>query len=130
MGQDEIPANMDYGLHYTTRKLLRAQISHVEHKHSSSDPTHRYLVAVNPLVYLPWLFSQYLAMGGTYRRATVQSLVEDDAADCVINCTGFHAREVANDSTVVPTRGQNVVVFAPHVKKTISYKGSVTDLFG
>ncbi|ORZ03301.1 hypothetical protein BCR43DRAFT_44110 [Syncephalastrum racemosum] len=98
MEQGEIPANMDYGLQYTT-------------------------LAVNPLVYLPWLFSRYLAMGGTYRRATVQSLIEDDAADCVINCTGFHAREVASDPTVVPTRGQNVVVFAPHVKRTVSYKG-------
>ncbi|KAI8144782.1 hypothetical protein BJV82DRAFT_512735 [Fennellomyces sp. T-0311] len=41
----------------------------------------------------------------------------------VVNCSGLHARTLGGveDKAVVPTRGQNVIVHASHIRKTISY---------
>lgn len=42
-----------------------------------------------------------------------------------INCTGLGARFMGgvHDDAVFPTRGQTVVVNAPHIKKTITHLG-------
>lgn len=59
------------------------------------------------------------------RRAILQELqdaMEDPLVDVVVNCTGVQSSWLANDKNIVPTRGQNVVVRAGHVRRTISMK--------
>lgn len=43
----------------------------------------------------------------------------------VINCTGLGARFLGgvSDEAVFPTRGQTIVVKAPHIKRTITHMG-------
>lgn len=43
----------------------------------------------------------------------------------VINCTGLGARFLGgvSDEAVFPTRGQTIVVKAPHIKRTITHVG-------
>ncbi|KAI9489979.1 hypothetical protein BDB00DRAFT_931583 [Zychaea mexicana] len=53
----------------------------------------------------------------------------DDSVDAIINCSGMHARTLGGveDNAVVPTRGQNVIVLAPHIRKAISYVSEAED---
>ncbi|XP_076176743.1 D-aspartate oxidase-like [Ptiloglossa arizonensis] len=57
---------------------------------------------------LPWLTDKFLAMGGAVRKRKVHSLHEliDDGYDLIINCSGLGARELADDNSVTPIRGQ------------------------
>ncbi|KAI9248043.1 hypothetical protein BDA99DRAFT_542762 [Phascolomyces articulosus] len=97
---DELPSGSTFGVHYTT-------------------------VAVNPGIYLKWLFSQFITMGGQYKRVTLSHIFDamDTSVDIVVNCSGMHAKTLGGveDKTVVPTRGQNVIVHAPHIRKTVSF---------
>ncbi|OBZ85612.1 D-amino-acid oxidase [Choanephora cucurbitarum] len=96
--KSELPKDIAIGYHYAT-------------------------VLVNPLVYLPWLLKQYLLLGGKHRRQKINCISEamDDDIDIVVNCTGVGARDLegVNDKTVVPVRGQNVLIKAPHVRKAV-----------
>ena len=58
-------------------------------------------------VYLEWLTARMYAHGGRLTQAEVRSL-EDVARECdlVVNCAGLGARELADDATLVPVRGQ------------------------
>lgn len=77
---------------------------------------------VVPLVemprYLPWLQARFEAAGGAMIADTVTSLADVDA-DLVVNCTGLGARELADDPTVVPVRGQIVRVVNPGLTLSI-----------
>ncbi len=59
-------------------------------------------------VYLPWLVGRVEALGGTLTRMAVSSL--PDRADVVVNATGLGARRLADDSSLMPVRGQVVCV--------------------
>lgn len=83
-------------------------------------PGYRYgLRFVVPLVemprYLPWLVEQVRAGGGQLSVRRVGSLAElaGDGVDAVVNCSGLAARELADDPSVYPVRGQIVRVSNP-----------------
>ena len=65
-------------------------------------------------VYLEYLLARYAAAGGSIEIETVSSLSAVDAP-VVINCTGVGARKLAGDPSVVPVRGQVVVVRNPGI---------------
>jgi D-amino-acid oxidase len=70
--------------------------------------------AVSMPVYLEYLLSRYASLGGSVEYATVPSLASVDAPT-VVNCTGIGARSLVPDESVVPVRGQVVVVENPGV---------------
>lgn len=64
--------------------------------------------------YLPWLEERVHALGGQVIQRRLRSLEEvSDGADVVINCAGLGARELVDDSSVYPVRGQVVRVSNP-----------------
>lgn len=77
-------------------------------------------VCINTAIYLPWLVSQCLKNGVSFKRAifshishaAAPSLHPSGKVDVVINCTGLMASRLGGvmDSSVVPARGQIVVV--------------------
>ncbi|KAG2200068.1 hypothetical protein INT47_007713 [Mucor saturninus] len=85
-------------------------------------------VLINSPVYLKWLQNQFTQLGGTIVKRSLSHI--DDLFDvvksshaAVINCTGLGARFLGGvqDEAVTPTRGQTVVVDAPHIKATITH---------
>ncbi|KAI8144781.1 hypothetical protein BJV82DRAFT_643977 [Fennellomyces sp. T-0311] len=102
---DELPPNAKVGHRYTT-------------------------VVVNAPHYLQWLLHQFKSAGGAVVRRTLMHIcdafdLDEVSVDAVVNCTGLGARylEGVNDTSVYPTRGQTVIVHAPHVKETITFLG-------
>lgn len=77
-------------------------------------------VCINTAIYLPWLVSQCLKNGVIFKRAvfkhiseaTHQGIHPSHTVDVVVNCTGLMASKLGGveDQTVVPARGQIVVV--------------------
>lgn len=76
-------------------------------------------VCINTAIYLPWLVGQCLRHGVVLRRAVLSHVREakglhhsGEPADCVVNASGLLACKLGGvmDSTVVPARGQIVVV--------------------
>jgi D-amino-acid oxidase len=75
------------------------------------------LPAIDMPVYLAYLLGRLERAGGGLQQQTVSALDEvRDAASVVINCAGMGARDLANDPTVRPVRGQLVVVANPGVR--------------
>jgi D-amino-acid oxidase len=72
--------------------------------------------AVHMPVYLEYLLNRYAGLGGSVEYATLSSL---DAVDApvVVNCTGIGARSLVPDASVVPVRGQIVVVQNPGISE-------------
>jgi len=78
-------------------------------------------VCINTAIYLPWLVSQCLKNGVTFKRGTFKHINEaalprvhssGRPADLIINCTGLGALTLGGveDKLVYPARGQIVVV--------------------
>ncbi|WP_110208778.1 FAD-dependent oxidoreductase [Nocardioides daejeonensis] len=67
---------------------------------------------VTPVVemplYLRWLLGRVDALGGTLTRMNLSAL--PTGADLVVNCSGLGARLLGQDRTVVPVRGQVLLV--------------------
>lgn len=63
-------------------------------------------------VYLDWLVARLAALGGTLTRLSLGGLAPtgDGRADVVVDAAGLGARLFAGDRSVVPVRGQVVVV--------------------
>ena len=59
-------------------------------------------------VYLAWLARRVVDLGGSVTRLALAALPA--GGDLVVNCAGLGARGLAGDPTVVPVRGQVVVV--------------------
>src|SRR3984957_9851316 len=72
--------------------------------------------AVSMPVYLEYLLNRYAGLGGSVEYATVSSLAAGDAP-VVVNCTGIGARSLVPDESVVPVRGQVVVVQNPGISE-------------
>jgi D-amino-acid oxidase len=76
--------------------------------------------SINTAIYLPWLVSQCLKNGVVFKRAIFKHIKESSAPSIfngkkvhvVVNCTGLGAAKLGGveDKTVVPARGQIVVV--------------------
>lgn len=88
------------------------------------------VVAITPERYLRWLQSQFVALGGKRKHMEISSLTDamddpENTVDIIVNCAGMHAAEIqgVNDTHInKPVRGQNVIVRAKHIRKTISVK--------
>lgn len=63
--------------------------------------------------YLPWLVSRLESLGATLTRSWLTALPRPSAEVAVVNCTGLAARVIADDPTIVPVRGQVVLVEQP-----------------
>lgn len=80
-------------------------------------------------IYLRWLLRRFVAGGGELSLRTVDGLAEATGrTDVVVNCTGLGARDLVDDGTVEPVRGQVVRVanpglerFALHHADTVTY---------
>jgi len=59
-------------------------------------------------VYLTWLAGRVVGLGGSVTRLALAAL--PPGGDLVVNCSGLGARLLADDPSVVPVRGQVVVV--------------------
>lgn len=72
--------------------------------------------AVSMPAYLEYLLTRYASAGGEVEYATVGSLASVDAPT-VVNCAGIGARSLVPDESVVPVRGQVVVVENPGISE-------------
>ena len=83
----------------------------------------RFLVPLVEMpVHLPWLVELFGSAGGPLRIARVASLdevLDDGWSELVVNCTGLAARELADDPSVYPVRGQIVRVTNPGLTMSI-----------
>ncbi|XP_054000093.1 D-aspartate oxidase [Hylaeus anthracinus] len=95
-----------YGAHKLTAKELEKL--NEEHKSNYKEGWTFVTFTSEPVRLLPWLKEKFLGLGGEVRRRKVHALHEliDDGYDLIINCSGLGARELANDNTLVPIRGQ------------------------
>jgi D-amino-acid oxidase len=70
-------------------------------------------------IFLPWLYKQVEAKGAVLTQRQIFDLHDISAAfDAVINCSALGARELCNDKTVIPVRGQVVLLepgFPDHI---------------
>lgn len=70
-------------------------------------------VAVNPIVFLPWLQKNLEEKGVKFIRHTATSLVEVlqmTKASVLVNASGLGAGKLCNDGAVIPIRGQALFV--------------------
>lgn len=71
-------------------------------------------------LYLPWLVDRVTAAGGELVDRRVSSIDElTGGTDAVVNCSGLAARELADDPSVYPVRGQIVRVTNPGLTMSV-----------
>jgi D-amino-acid oxidase len=69
-------------------------------------------------IYLTYLMDRFSAAGGSVQRRTLSSLHEVDAR-VVVNCVGLGARDLVDDASMEPIRGQVVRVRNPGIERFI-----------
>jgi D-amino-acid oxidase len=69
-------------------------------------------------IYLKYLMDRFSAAGGSVQRRTLSSLDEVDAR-VVVNCLGLGARDLVDDASMEPIRGQVVRVRNPGLKRFV-----------
>ncbi len=69
---------------------------------------------VEPPVYLEYLRERFVSRGGVVEQREIQDLNELDSR-IVVNCSGVWARQIADDASVYPLRGQVMRVNAPSI---------------
>lgn len=76
-------------------------------------------LCINPLLFLPWLQNELVKKGVNFIRKQVSSFEEARQvagvaeSAIVVNASGVGARELANDNSVYPIRGQTIFVKTP-----------------
>ena len=82
-------------------------------------------------VYLDYLVDQLVAGGGVLRvgkrLSDLAQARELSSAPVIVNCTGIGARELVPDDTMVPVRGQVVVVANPGITEFFIGEGRVPE---
>lgn len=85
---------------------------------------------VAPPIYLERLHEQFLAAGGGLELRKVDSLEElAGEAPLLVNCSGVGARELANDDSVYPLRGQTILTDAQDIRVGYMDNSSVDHIF-
>lgn len=80
--------------------------------------------------YLQYLADQFEAQGGAFEVREINALDElRHDYPLLVNCTGVWARQVADDPSVYPIRGQTIVIDAPQIKEGYMDDYSFTYLF-
>ena len=69
-------------------------------------------------IYLTYLMDRFSAAGGSVQRRTLSSLDEVDAR-AVVNCVGLGARDLVEDASMEPIRGQIVRVRNPGMERFV-----------
>lgn len=70
-------------------------------------------LAINPLIFLPWIKDKLVAKGVKFIRKEVQSFGEARTltkSKIIVNASGVGARVLAGDEAVLPIRGQTMFV--------------------
>ncbi|KAG1708043.1 hypothetical protein DVH05_024728 [Phytophthora capsici] len=94
-------------------------LSQQEAAEVSSGATHGFAfdaLIYNPKPFMMWLHDEIRKLGGTFEHRRVKSLDEEDC-DLLVNCSGLAAKELAEDDTVFPIRGQIINVFNPKLNE-------------
>lgn len=122
--KDGLPEGAVIGHTYTTGKI---DLTHV----ILCILTRPTIVLINSPVYLKWLQKQFIQLGGKVIKQAISHIddvfnfIQDQNPShaAVINCTGLGARFLGGvqDDALYPTRGQTVIVHAPHIKRTITF---------
>eukprot|EP01112_Ceratiomyxa_fruticulosa_P008150 TRINITY_DN2108_c0_g2_i1.p1 TRINITY_DN2108_c0_g2~~TRINITY_DN2108_c0_g2_i1.p1 ORF type:complete len:340 (-),score=65.46 TRINITY_DN2108_c0_g2_i1:46-1065(-) len=74
-------------------------------------------------IYMDWLVKKFVALGGKIEQRTVYDIREPLIYyNVVINCPGLGAREVVNDYTVYPCRGQIIVIKHSGLTNSLMYE--------
>jgi D-amino-acid oxidase len=77
---------------------------------------HAFIVPIVEIpIYLDYLMDRFGAAGGSVQRRTLSSLDEVDAS-VVVNCVGLGARDLVDDVSMEPIRGQIVRVRNPGIE--------------
>jgi len=88
-----------------------------------------FLVAIDVPKYLKWQLQKFTDGGGNTQRCRLKHIKEafGENVDVVVNCTGLRASNLGGveDQTMYPTRGQTILVRAPHVKSMKTLNGKV-----
>lgn len=64
---------------------------------------------------------QFVNLGGLCQRKKIHDISEVViGVDIVVNCTGIRAKQLVHDVSLIATRGQNVLIKAPHIRKSMS----------
>lgn len=73
--------------------------------------------------FLKSLYNYLSKLGVKFNRKKLSNIEEayEDDTECVFNCTGIGARSLGgvSDKNVFPTRGQVVIVKAPHIRENV-----------
>jgi D-amino-acid oxidase len=86
---------------------------------------------INMPVYLEYLVRELAAVGVAVVQTKVQSLDEPGHGQVIVNCAGWGAGNLARDPTLVPVRGQQVIVANPGLTDFFMEDvGSSPDLVG
>jgi D-amino-acid oxidase len=69
---------------------------------------------IDPTIALPWLIEQFIQNGGKINApietiTDLKEFIEGTPEDLVFNCSGLGARDLLNDSQIIPMRGQIIV---------------------
>ena len=85
---------------------------------------------IAPPIYLQWLHEQFVRAGGKIEQRHVTSFSElAEEADVLVNCSGVGARDLADDESVYPIRGQTVLVDAPEITAGYMEHSDVVHIF-
>ena len=101
-----------------------AAVPHVRRCNEDELPTgyvdgHTFLAPIVEMpIYLTYLMDRFSAAGGSVQRRTLSSLDEVDAR-AVVNCVGLGARDLVEDASMEPIRGQIVRVRNPGIKRFV-----------
>ena len=78
-----------------------------------------YVPLVETQIFLPWLYKQLKNKGATFKKQELMDLHSITTEyDAVVNCSALGARVLCNDHTVIPVRGQVVLLepgFPDHI---------------
>jgi D-amino-acid oxidase len=80
--------------------------------------------------YLQYLYDTFIRQGGVVDVQEIRMLDElKYEHPLIVNCTGVWAKQVADDPSVYPIRGQTIVVDAPYIKQGYMDDHNFTYLF-